>query len=201
LTARVAEDEIRSATGILGLEARSIFRRQTTQDQRHALAVYAALRGAGHTNPDLLRAALLHDVGKAAAGLTLWWRTVIVLLSQFTPRLLARLSGENRRERARDNSSARPGLAQDEASIGPSGGRSDWFPPAEVLLDRTLPACWKRPLVAHARHPEIGADWARAAGCSALTVNLIRRHQERLVGCCDEEDRLLAALQAADGRN
>jgi len=69
-----------------------LFRCQTIQDQRHALAVYHKLCHAGHTNPQLLAAALLHDVGKAAARLPAWQRAVIVLLDRFAPRLLARLS-------------------------------------------------------------------------------------------------------------
>ena len=73
-------------------EAQAIFHRQATQDQKHALEVYHALHRAGHTNRDLLAAALLHDVGKAAAWLPLWHRAIIVLLKRFAPRLWDRLS-------------------------------------------------------------------------------------------------------------
>ncbi len=92
LTARVSEEEIEQAICILTPEARVLFRRQATQDQHHALVVYHALRQTGHTNPQLLAAALLHDVGKAAARLPAWQRATIVLLERFAPRLLARLS-------------------------------------------------------------------------------------------------------------
>ena len=91
LTARVPEGEIEQAMGILTPEAQVLFRRQAAQDQRHALAVYRALNAAGHTNPHLLAAALLHDVGKAAAPLSVWHRTLIVLLGRFAPRVLERL--------------------------------------------------------------------------------------------------------------
>lgn len=158
LTARASEEEVEQAIRILTPEARALFRCQAVQDQRHALVVYHALRQAGHTNQQLLAAALLHDVGKAAARLPAWQRAIIVLLEHFAPCLLARLSqGE--------------------------------------------PRGWSRPLVVYARHPEVGSRWAQEAGCTPLTVALIRRHQDGLTGRQTEEDQLLAALQAADNLN
>jgi len=97
LTARVSEEEVEQGISILTPEAQALFRRQATQDRHHALAVYHALRQTGHTNLQLLAAALLHDVGKAAARLPAWQRAAIVLLERFAPHLLARLSrGEPR---------------------------------------------------------------------------------------------------------
>ena len=97
LTARVSEEEVKRAICVLTPKAQALFRRQATQDQRHALAVYGALRQAGHTNPHLLAAALLHDAGKAAARLSPIHRSIIVLLGRFAPGLLAHLSqGESR---------------------------------------------------------------------------------------------------------
>jgi hypothetical protein len=83
LTARVSGEEVDQATGVLTPEARALFRRQAVQDQRHALAVCRVLRRAGYTNPHLLAAALLHDVGKATTRLPAWQRAVIVLLGRF----------------------------------------------------------------------------------------------------------------------
>jgi hypothetical protein len=61
---------------------------------------------------------------------------------------------------------------------------------------------WRKPFVVHRAHPEIGADWAARAGCSPLTVSLIRRHQEPLRRAPqNEEERLLVALQRADAIN
>ncbi|MBC8252896.1 MAG: hypothetical protein H8E35_02555 [Ardenticatenia bacterium] len=174
LTARVSEEEIAQAICILTPEARALFRRQAAQDQRHGLTVYHALRRAGHTNPHLLAAALLHDVGKAAAYLPAWQRAVIVFLRRFAPRLLARLSR----------------------------GEPQGYALSLVLSSvEGLPKGWRHPFVVHARHPEVGARWAREAGCSPLTVALIQRHQHRLASCQTEEDQLLAALQAADSLN
>lgn len=158
LAARVSPEEAGRATRLLAPEARALFYRQAIQDQRHALDVYRALCQAGHTAPHLLAAALLHDVGKAAARLYAWQRAIIVLLGRFAPHLLARLSE----------------------------GR---------------PRSWNRPFVVHAQHPEIGARWAQEAGCSPLTVALIRRHQDKPSSLRTEEDKLLAALQAADSQN
>ena len=158
LTARVSDEEVKRATRALTPEAQSLFLRQTTQDQRHALAVYRALRQAGDTDSHLLAAALLHDVGKAATWLSAVHRSIIVLLARFAPALLARLSR----------------------------GEARW---------------WNRPFVVHAHHPQIGARWAEEVGCSPLTVALIRRHEEGPADGQTEQDRLLAALRAADDAN
>lgn len=92
LTARVSEEEVEQATRFLTPEARALFCRQAIQDQRHALDVYRTLQQAGHTDPRLLAAALLHDVGKAAGRLPSSYRAVIVLMERLAPRMLARLS-------------------------------------------------------------------------------------------------------------
>ncbi len=182
LTARVSEEEVEQAIRILTPEARALFRCQAVQDQRHALVVYHALRQAGHTNPQLLAAALLHDVGKAAARLPAWQRAIIVLLEHFAPCLLARLSqGEPR--------GCALSLPKEPALPAPS------------VVEGSLPKGWSRPFVVHARHPEVGSRWAQEAGCTPLTVALIRRHQDGLTGRQTEEDQLLAALQAADNLN
>jgi hypothetical protein len=182
LAAEVPEEEVEQAMRILPPKARRLFRRQAVQDQRHALAVYHTLRQAGHKNPQLLAAALLHDAGKAAARIPAWQRAVIVLLERFAPRLLVRLS---------------QGAPQSCALSLPKGPALS-LPKGPAL---SLPKGWRRPFVVHARHPQAGARWAEEAGCSPLTVALIRRHQDQSTGCSPlavEEDQLLAALQAAD---
>jgi len=160
LTARhaVSERRIEQLAKVLSPEARALFVRQAPQDQRHALAVYETLCRQGHTHTDLLTAALLHDVGKAAAQLPPWQRGVFVLAERFLPRAL-------------------DGVTESQ------------------------PRAWHGPLTRYARHAEIGARWAEEAGCSLLTVDLIRRHEEPVRACHTEEDRLLAALQAADSAN
>jgi len=95
LTARVSQGDLETVACMLTPASLALFEAMAIQDQRHGLDVYAALRKAGHTNPDLVAAALLHDVGKAVARLPAWQRAIIVLLDHFAPRLLARLSQED----------------------------------------------------------------------------------------------------------
>ncbi|MGD8969341.1 MAG: hypothetical protein PVI07_17695 [Anaerolineae bacterium] len=160
MTARhaISEEQIEQAAQILRPEARVLLARQAPQDQRHALAVYETLCQEGHTHRDLLAAALLHDIGKAAAWLPAWQRGIFVLAQRLVPGML------------------------DRARRGETGS-------------------WWRPLADYAGHAEIGARWAEKAGCSSLTVALIRRHEEPLETCQTEEDRLLTTLQAADCAN
>lgn len=54
-------------------------------EQAHALRVFDRLKEQGHTHPDLLTAALLHDVGKVRAPLKPWERVVGVLARKFFP--------------------------------------------------------------------------------------------------------------------
>ena len=66
-----------------------------------------------------------------------------------------------------------------------------------------VPHGWRRAFIIAERHPAWGAEIAAEVGCSQLTTNLIRRHQEQLsVSECDGmEDRLLLKLQAADNES
>lgn len=79
LTARIREEDRVLVTRILPPEAQALFWRMAPGDQRHSLAVLRTLLAWGETHPALLRAALLHDVGKAATPLTPWERALIVL--------------------------------------------------------------------------------------------------------------------------
>ena len=168
LTARASHEEIAQAIEVLEPQAQRVFRQQSRQDRCHALAVYRSLRDHGYSHPALFEAALLHDAGKSAAQLTPWHRAVIVALERLAPTVLTRLSRD----------------------AGTNGVASSG---------------WRLPFVVHARHPELGARLAQQAGCSALAVALIRRHQDQAAHSVaaeteaeTEEDRLLAALQAAD---
>ncbi len=78
--------------GMLTPAEAQLFEREPAAVRKHSLAVFAALRAAGHTEPVLLRAALLHDVGKADGRVALWHRVALVLLQAVSPVLLLRLA-------------------------------------------------------------------------------------------------------------
>jgi hypothetical protein len=63
-------------------------------DRAHLLAVYQRLVKAGWRDAELLKVALLHDIGKAdgRARVGLMHRTIAVLLRASSPRLLSRLA-------------------------------------------------------------------------------------------------------------
>ncbi|HEY42951.1 MAG TPA: HD domain-containing protein [Anaerolineae bacterium] len=63
-------------------------------DQVHGVSVLRSLLARGEGDPDLLAAALLHDVGKSQARLQLWERILIVLASWLFPSRVRRW-GEN----------------------------------------------------------------------------------------------------------
>jgi len=156
LAAPLVRDDLEQVRTALTPVQWKLFLRMSAADQQHGLAVYRTLEMQGVRSADLLVAALLHDVGKAAAPPPLWVRVGTVLLGRFGPRRLERWMREDARG-------------------------------------------WRRQFVTYCRHAEVGAEWAAQAGCSALTVALIRHHHGPL-GCLSEQDgRLLALLQEADG--
>lgn len=162
LAPSVSADERAALRRWLPPQGVELFERMLLRDQRHSLNVCQALRAAGHDHPDLLAAALLHDVAKTAQPgrkLGLGHRVLVVLMEAVKPGWVAAVA-------------------------------------------RNDPTDWRYPFHVHLHHPEQGAKLASAAGCSPLTVALIRRHQTKLTGTpVDEEDRLLALLQMADDAN
>ena len=71
--ARVSAVERRELADWLTADQQALFESMHPADQRHGLDVVAALRVAGHRQPDLLLAGLLHDCGKGRA-LRVWHR-------------------------------------------------------------------------------------------------------------------------------
>jgi len=73
-----------------------------------------------------------------------------------------------------------------------------FFPPLWRRLSTPVaPEHWRYPLYILARHPQLGAEWARQAGCSALTCWLIAHHEEN-VPSDHPHYPLLRALKDAD---
>jgi putative nucleotidyltransferase with HDIG domain len=153
--AAVDEDLLRQVLPPSGV---ALFQAMPGYDRQHAAAVFQALQAAGHDEPDLLAAALLHDVGKSGSGLArirIWHRVATVLLDAFWPGALERI-GQDR------------------------------------------PGSWRRAFFVQQHHAALGAELARAAGCSSAAVELIRRHEDAEVA---GDDTLLAALRAVDSLN
>ncbi len=67
-----------------------LFRRMKPSEQTHSFAVLQRLLAAGHTDPDLRAAALLHDVGKVRSPLSVWDRTLIVVGKRLFPNTVVR---------------------------------------------------------------------------------------------------------------
>ncbi|HIQ12623.1 MAG TPA: HD domain-containing protein [Caldilineales bacterium] len=75
----------RPARELLSPEALALFQRMSAIDRAHSLRVHQWLVDRGYDQEELLTAALLHDCGKAAAPISVWQRTLKVLLKRFAP--------------------------------------------------------------------------------------------------------------------
>lgn len=110
----------------------ALFRAMPRYDRAHALAVFDTLRRAGHSDPDLLAAALLHDVGKTVhteGRLRLWHRVAAVLMRAFRPGLLEHI-GQDRPEGWR-----RPFVVQvQHAELGAGLARDAGCSPRTIAL-------------------------------------------------------------------
>jgi hypothetical protein len=73
-----------------------LFRSMSHADQQHSLRVCRGLQARGCTEPDMLAAALLHDVGKAQGKIPFWVRPAIVLGKKLAPRRLAGVAADPR---------------------------------------------------------------------------------------------------------
>jgi putative nucleotidyltransferase with HDIG domain len=74
----------------LNASARSLFGGLSPRDQQHSARTAALILQAGDNDPELIVAALLHDIGKGQQRL--WQRILYVLLAALSPRLLARFA-------------------------------------------------------------------------------------------------------------
>ncbi len=75
---------------ILDPDLMALFLRLQPYEQAHSIQVMNRLQSEGQTHPDLLAAALLHDVGKCLYPLRIWERVIIVLAKTLLPGLSIR---------------------------------------------------------------------------------------------------------------
>lgn len=84
---RPTQIQLEKAARVLTPVQFSLFRQLQLSEQAHALDVLERVQAAGHTQPELMQAALLHDVGKAQHGLRIWERVWIVIGGRLFPQL------------------------------------------------------------------------------------------------------------------
>jgi hypothetical protein len=97
MLARVSGTEFALVEQVLSVQQVALFNRMHRIDQRHCLDVFHTLYRAGYRDAELLRAALLHDVGKTAGRMTIFHRVAVVLMGKAAPDLLARLAHSGRK--------------------------------------------------------------------------------------------------------
>lgn len=83
------EEGAAEVAGILHLEELELFYSQDLAVQQHGYRVMKSLKGAGYDDPDLLAAALLHDVGKGEVRSEWWDRPLVVMGQALLPRRAA----------------------------------------------------------------------------------------------------------------
>jgi hypothetical protein len=83
------EEEIVS---ILSADEMDLFSRQDLADMRHSFRVMRTIKESGNDSVDLLKAALLHDVGKTRVKIVWWDRPVVVLAEALIPTFAERWS-------------------------------------------------------------------------------------------------------------
>jgi hypothetical protein len=81
----LTEMELAEIRAILAENEFSLFLRFDRGEQWHSYRVMCTLREAGYTQPELGQAALLHDVGKTRSPLSVWDRSLVVLLEKVLP--------------------------------------------------------------------------------------------------------------------
>jgi hypothetical protein len=99
LLARLAPGERALVAATLSSGELRLFERMARFDQRHCLDVYRTLVRCGHSDPLLLRAALIHDCGKVGDDgrpIPLLYYGAFVLLKRLAPALYRRAAASGR---------------------------------------------------------------------------------------------------------
>jgi hypothetical protein len=66
---------------VLSPKQHQLFNRLSTSEQQHSYRVFSMLRDSENDDPNLLAAALLHDVGKTVKP-RFWWDKIVVVLGK-----------------------------------------------------------------------------------------------------------------------
>ncbi len=80
------EGDQEAVNTVLFPEEQKLFQQLPAADQEHSLRVFRSLKTQGEDDPDLLKAALLHDLGKTRYPLRRWERVFAVLTAGLFPR-------------------------------------------------------------------------------------------------------------------
>jgi len=73
------------AAAVLTPPLMALFRKMRRSEQQHSINVLRTLQARGYSDPALMVAALLHDVGKTRAAYHLWDRVLVVLVKAAFP--------------------------------------------------------------------------------------------------------------------
>jgi hypothetical protein len=85
-----ANNDLELVESVLTPSEISLFQRMDPSEQVHSIRVLRSLIDKGERQSDLLKAALLHDVGKSCFPLRLWERGLIVLAKAIFPQWVVR---------------------------------------------------------------------------------------------------------------
>jgi hypothetical protein len=184
------EDEAWALGSLLGGE-KLLWRRMSGPDQRHAVGVARGtvrLLGPEEPPPEVVAAALLHDVGKVESSLGTFARVGVTLAALAVGR--ARLL----------RWAASAPLPEAPLSEAPLSGAA---PPAAILSPATTPEGPRRSLRRgrvgmYLAHDRLGAQLLEQAGSRALTIAWAREHHLEPARWT-VDSRVGAALKAADG--
>ena len=71
-----------------------LFNKMPVPDQNHSIRVFESILAAGESDEDLIKAALLHDIGKGLHPLRRWERVFAVLVGGFVSQTWPRPGGK-----------------------------------------------------------------------------------------------------------
>lgn len=91
LFVRPTQEQMALARRVLSPASWELFLKMQPGEQAHSLEILEGLLAQGETDPDLLTAALLHDVGKIRYPLRVWERALVVIGKALFPEKVRQL--------------------------------------------------------------------------------------------------------------